>query len=577
MADWFAILLRWLCILGLTVGLSFANDLNMVFGSVMFLVVIWNCYMTILAVSNRRMAGHRYINIVVDGICMVVLYILSKGVSGSIAWVSLLVLSSSAIYFKLWGSLLTALTFSLIQIGIDGLSGSLVYSPIPAFILIGFNLVVGLVLGLISQNLIENLRRTYFSQIRQREEDELKAKKQERDRLQAFYELTATLSSTLNYQTVLNTALDMGARVMDDDSGSADKTVSAVLLFEENHLKVASTRRMGANDQRINLPGTTGLIATALNNSEPVIGNDPGTDPELGRFTSLHNCKSVVIHALRSGMNVYGVILFAHPTSGHFTPDRYQVLEVMNRQAVVAIQNSLLYQALEQEKERIIDTQEEARKKLARDLHDGPTQSVAAIAMRINFTRRLLESNPKDVPEELAKIEELARRTTKEIRHMLFTLRPLVLESQGLLAALLAMAEKMKETFGQEVLVEVEEAVIHQLEIGKQTVVFYLAEEAVNNARKHAQASHIWVRLRSLKKEKEIALLEIQDNGLGFDVEAVKSNYDGRGSLGMINLRERTELINGLLHIQSALGQGTQVQVFIPLSEEAADRLHRDV
>ena len=160
---------------------------------------------------------------------------------------------------------------------------------------------------------------------------------------------------------------------------------------------------------------------------------------------------------------------------------------------------------------------------------------------------------------------------------MLFTLRPLVLESQGLLAALQMMAEKMKETFGQEVLVEVDPAVISQLEIGKQTVVFYLAEEAVNNARKHAQASQIWVKLRSLKKEKDIALLEVQDNGVGFDVEAVKGNYDGRGSLGMINLRERTELINGLLVIQSTPGQGTRVQVFLPLNEEAADRLHREV
>jgi signal transduction histidine kinase len=82
----------------------------------------------------------------------------------------------------------------------------------------------------------------------------------------------------------------------------------------------------------------------------------------------------------------------------------------------------------------MMDIQEEARKKIARDLHDGPTQSIAAIAMRVNFARRLMERDFKAASEELYKIEELARRTTKEIRHMLFTLRPLVLESQGLVA-----------------------------------------------------------------------------------------------------------------------------------------------
>jgi signal transduction histidine kinase len=111
--------------------------------------------------------------------------------------------------------------------------------------------------------------------------------------------------------------------------------------------------------------------------------------------------------------------------------------------------------------------------------------------------------------------------------------------------------------------------------MGKQGVIFYIIEEAANNARKHANALHIWVRLRTF--EKGIALLEIEDDGLGFDVEAVNKSYDQRGSLGMINLRERTELVNGLLTIDSAPGRGTRIQVYIPLTEEAADRLHHPV
>ena len=248
------------------------------------------------------------------------------------------------------------------------------------------------------------------------------------------------------------------------------------------------------------------------------------------------------------------------------------MLDIIGRQAVIAVQNASLYQNLVEEKERMVEVQEEARKKLARDLHDGPTQSVAAMAMRINLARRMLAKDSNSATDELVKIEELAHRTTKEIRHMLFTLRPLILESQGLTAALEAMAEKMHETFSQVVMINVDERVLEDLEMGKQGVIFYIIEEAANNARKHANALHIWVRLKSF--EPGIGLLEIEDDGLGFNVEAVNKNYDKRGSLGMVNLRERAELVHGLLHIDSAVGKGTRVQVYIPLTEEAADRLH---
>jgi signal transduction histidine kinase len=193
--------------------------------------------------------------------------------------------------------------------------------------------------------------------------------------------------------------------------------------------------------------------------------------------------------------------------------------------------------------------------------------------MRVNLARRMMAKDVNEATNELVKIEELAHRTTKEIRHMLFTLRPLILESQGLNAALQAMAEKMRETFSQNVLINVDENVLSEMEMGKQGVIFYIIEEATNNARKHANAPHIWVRLRSFQKE--VALLEIEDDGLGFDVAAVNKSYDKRGSLGMVNLRERSELVNGLLNMDSAPGKGTRVQVYIPLSEEAADRLHR--
>jgi signal transduction histidine kinase len=276
---------------------------------------------------------------------------------------------------------------------------------------------------------------------------------------------------------------------------------------------------------------------------------------------------------LRTGLETYGVLLYAHPEEGYLTPERREILNIIGNQAVVAIQNASLYRDLETEKERIVEIQEEARKKLARDLHDGPTQSVAALAMRVNYVRRLIPQNVDAAVGELVKIEDLARRTTKEIRHMLFTLRPLVLESQGLIAALESMSDKMLETYDQSVVIEADHEVVPQLDLSKQGVIFYIAEEAVNNARKHAQAKHIWVRLRS--SDEELAVLEIEDDGLGFDVGVLSQDYERRGSLGMVNLQERTEMVNGALEIESAEAQGTKITVIIPLTEEASERIWR--
>ena len=231
-------------------------------------------------------------------------------------------------------------------------------------------------------------------------------------------------------------------------------------------------------------------------------------------------------------------------------------------------------QEIHQKEIEAMEKQEEDRRVLAKDFHDEVISPIAALAMRVNFARRLLERDPAAAAEELLKIEELARKTTRGGRKMIFAFRPLVLESKGLRAALEAMTEKIQETFGQEVVIEVNDNIIAQLDMGKQGVIFNIVDEAVNNARKHAQATHIWVRLKP--SERGLALLEIRDDGIGFDMDKMKSSYENRGSLGMINLKERAELLNGVLQLQSKPGAGTRVSVHIPLTEEATEIiLHR--
>jgi signal transduction histidine kinase len=392
------------------------------------------------------------------------------------------------------------------------------------------------------------------------------------ERLRSLLRTTATLNASLNYERVLEMALDLATSAVDELDTSNGTLIGALMLFADNRLYVASARGLTHADMRVELPCERGVLAEAVTTGETKLCGAPTADPELQRMVAFHNCREVLCIPLIVGLEIFGIILYAHPQNGYFSEYRVDILEAVALQAMVALQNAKLYDELAQEKERMMETQEEARKKLARDLHDGPTQSIGAIAMRVNFARRLVTRDVDAASEELYKIEELARRTTKEIRQMLFTLRPLVLESEGLVPALEQLAEKLMENHGQQLYIEASPEDVADLEVGKQGVVFFIVEEAVNNARKHARADHIWVRMR---RKADLLQLEVEDNGVGFDLSAVESSYEQRESLGMVNLRERSELVNGVLQIDSARGRGTKISVTIPMTVEAAERLHR--
>ena len=570
--DSLAISIRWLTLFGLSVSLitqgRFSTDLALVF----LAAGLWNFLLMVLAILNRRLTTSEAFIVLLDLLFANLLFPLSGYLNSSLGWAGLLAIFSAAMYFDARG-LLWVILLSVLTLG----GQAVLFSPtMEALAYIGILVLLFLVLGFTFNFLRGKLTRV----IEERMADRRKAEQIDEDRQRVLYNLVSELSATLNYQRVLDTALDLSATALSSSSTPANHLVSAALLFAESetggpHLRVESARRFTPADMRIELPGTAGLIGEAIDNGQSHLSKSLSKDPEIRRFVALRDCTSACCLPLRNGLDTYGVILFAHPSEDYFTPERQEILDIIGTQAAIAIQNARLYRDLELEKERMMEIQEEARKKLARDLHDGPTQSVAAIAMRINFARTLMERDREAAAEELLKVEDLARRTTQEIRHMLFTLRPLVLESQGLIAALESMAEKMMETFGQNVIIEVDPDVLPSLEMNKQAVIFYIAEEAVNNARKHAQADNIWVRLKPV--ESDITLLEIVDDGVGFDIGSVDAAYDSLGSLGMVNMRERADLVNGVLNIASADEKGTRVRVVIPLTEAASDRLRRMV
>jgi signal transduction histidine kinase len=576
--DWTAIIIRWLFIGGITFWLVFNLGFNWTAGVVaLILCLVVGNGIAVGLVSQHRQSGlFHALSVAGDTAFAALLILFSTALTVDLSAAGLLPLISAALYFGWIGALLLTAANGVFQ-------GWLAYSLLSmndAIFTAALVMVIYLAVGLSIAYATQLLKRP---QDGRREPGSVSpsagsGQGLERERHRAIYHLISSLSSSLQYQRVLEIALDLSVSTLTELNTATDKLKTAVLLFnqEDNakpELNFAVSRRFLPSDTRCTIPGEGGLIGRAIETAQPHLTRDLKDDPELKIFVALHECQSAYCIPLRAGLDTYGIMLFAHPDPDFFDEEKREILDIVGNQSMIALQNARLYQDLEQEKERMMEIQEEARKKIARDLHDGPTQSIAAIAMRVNFARRLMDRDAKAAAEELFKIEDMARRTTKEIRHMLFTLRPLVLESQGLVAALETMAEKMHETYNQSVTIQADPRVVELLEMGKQAIVFYIAEEAVNNARKHAQAKDIWVRLKLLKND--LCYLEIEDNGVGFDVQSVEASYHDRSSLGMVNMRERAELVNGVLHIDSATDQGTRVQLAIPLSEEAADRLHR--
>ena len=567
-AGWLTFNLRWLMLIAAAVlvlsGPAPASGLAV---TLLIVTGVYNFLLTLYEFADPGRPWLIWLTLVMDFVLGLSLYFATGSDMGRLIWIGLLPGLTATLRFEWPASLAVVAAFLALQAAIGWAANP---GDTQQLIILGGAALLLLPITLATAVAARRLRLSIENSVRQQYSYDNARSLVLRQHARAIYEMSATVSATLNYKEVLEAALNFGALGAEGGQPASSALVSVALFFQDDQLHVASSRRLTSADLRVVCPGRAGILGDVIRTGEPAISHDPAHDPELVQFASLQACRSTMALPLRVGYETYGVVLYGHPRANFFDEDQQALLVTVVNQAINALQNAQLYRNLRQEKERLIEVQEEAQKKLARDLHDGPTQAVAALAMRANFVRRLLERDVKAASEELFKMEDLARRTTKEIRHMLFTLRPLVLESQGLTAALRQLAEKMHETHGQNVIVEAEPGVDDRLEMNHQGVLFYIVEEAVNNARKHAQAEHIWVRL---KAQSDILVVEIQDDGVGFNVGAVDSNYNRRGSLGMVNMRERAEMISGAIKIDSAENRGTRVFVYIPLTDMARERM----
>lgn len=206
---------------------------------------------------------------------------------------------------------------------------------------------------------------------------------------------------------------------------------------------------------------------------------------------------------------------------------------------------------------RIIEAQEEERKRLSREIHDGPAQMMANVLLRSDLIERTYrEKGPELAFKEISSLKEMVRHALTEVRRIIYDLRPMALDDLGLVPTLRKYLETTEGYNPGTILTFECNGTERRLPPSYETSIFRLVQEAISNALRHGKATAIEVKMEWLKEQVSIA---VSDNGSGFDQSIVKNQ-----SFGLIGMKERIDLINGEFMINSSLGEGTILMFQIP-------------
>jgi two-component system sensor histidine kinase DegS len=251
------------------------------------------------------------------------------------------------------------------------------------------------------------------------------------------------------------------------------------------------------------------------------------------------------------------------------TVDRAQNLMTQVSMAISLLQggiaDSLQTQNHEQKIEmglRVIRAQEEERRRVAREIHDGPAQTLANIVLRLEIAEKLLELDPARVKAELIDLKNLVRSNLQDIRRIIFDLRPMALDDLGIVPAISKYLDNFQENYGIkcELLIEGrEKRLLPALEVA----LFRLVQEGMTNVAKHAHSAKVDI---SLIYQEDWTIARIRDYGKGFEVSFALTTPGEH--FGLIGMRERVEMFSGHFSIQSTLGKGTTIELSIPSRPE---------
>lgn len=384
-------------------------------------------------------------------------------------------------------------------------------------------------------------------------------------RLAALTDVASTVSRSLDLDITLNRALD---KVM----ALAHADVGGILLYHERSRTLSYRVYRGLSEEfirrigRINLG--EGIAGKAAELRTPIISDDISRDPRITRpLPGIEAFKAFMSIPLVARGRLLGVMNISTRNARGFPPEAVSLVSSISDQVAVAIENAQLYEALKRKEKargdllrKLISIQEEERKRIARGLHDEISQSLTGLAFNLEAVLAALPPETHETRERLEEIKSLSLRMLEEIHRVIYQLRPSLLDDLGLVAAVQWLADNYLEEAGIRVIFQTagEE---RTLAPEAQIALFRIAQEAITNIVRHSGAESVRI---SVEFKKRSAAIHIEDDGKGFNVEEIMASRETDRGLGLLGMKERAELLEGRLTVDSSPGRGTRIDVEIP-------------
>ncbi len=382
-----------------------------------------------------------------------------------------------------------------------------------------------------------------------------------------LHRVIETISSSLDLDTVLRQTIDLVIEATRGDAcflhlWDSEREVLTLRAASEGFADVVGTVTLRAGE------GVAGWVAE--HREVVVIPENKWGDPRYKyipelrgeEFTSLLSVPLIS----RSG-SLVGVFNVHARERRDFSDRDVGFLRSTSSLVAAAIEHANLFRALAEKEAaledlvgRTIEAQEDERRRVATEIHDGVTQQLVSVWYRLQAARRHLPAAPERTRRELNKAQELVDTALDEARVAIHDLRPTTLDDLGLGPSIRALVPR---SLGDDVSIELAVEDDISLPLHHEVALYRIAQEALNNVRKHAAASRVEVTLR--REDGEI-VMRVADDGRGFDPVSVREDRPAT-SFGLLGISERASLLGGRLTVESAPGGGTALEVRVPGQE----------